>query len=95
MTPAIYQSSLQPSAKEKAAVEEAERARQEEARQRQAEEERERREQRGREALKREHLTRLLQHLTAGLDEAQRQHHLSHFLHGKDGAVSFFVHYLT
>ncbi|KAK8377543.1 hypothetical protein O3P69_013880 [Scylla paramamosain] len=79
--------SSKPSAKEKAATEEAERARQDEARQRQIEEECARREQRGREALKREHLSRLLEHLVAGLDEAQRQHHLSLFLHGKDGAV--------
>ncbi|XP_045102199.1 mucin-5AC-like isoform X2 [Portunus trituberculatus] len=76
-----------PSAKERAAAEEVERARQYEAQQRQAEEERARVEQRGREALKREHLTRLMEQLMAGLDEAQRHHHLSLFLHGKDGAV--------
>ena len=69
-------------------MEEAERVRQQEIQAKQAKEERVRREQRGREALKREHLMRLLEHLTTGLDEAQRQHNLSHFLHGKDGAVS-------
>lgn len=60
-------------------------------RRKQEEEDYEKRKQRGKVALKREQLTRLLQHLTSKLDEAQHQHNLSHFLTGKDRTVSFYV----
>lgn len=71
-----------------AAAEEAERERLERDRRKQAEEDYLKREQRGKQALRKEQLTRLLQHLTAGLDEAQRQQHLSQFMNGRDGPVS-------
>lgn len=80
--------SLQPNAKEVAAAEEAERKRLERERKKQVEEDQLRREQRGKDALRKEQLTRLLQHLMEGLDEAQRQQHISQFMSGKEGSVS-------
>lgn len=79
--------SSKPNAKEVAAAEEAKRERLEKEKRKQAEEDQLRREQRGKDALRKEQLTRLLQHLMEGLDEAQRQQHLSQFMNGKEGSV--------